>query len=133
MAISAVARPYCTKGSIFLTSFGAILSVGSKPFTAPEMRVAKADASQCVIGPIPERPLTMPSQLAARPLPTGDRLPSPVMTMRRLDIADSGEDSIALRGPRRGGCAPETHAAAIDRKGVVKGKGGTGRVDLGGL
>src|SRR3546814_7885267 len=75
MAISAVARPYCTKGSIFLTSFGAIHSVGSKPFTSPEMRVAKADASKCVIGPIPERPLTMPSQLAARPLPTGDRMP----------------------------------------------------------
>src|SRR3546814_1696405 len=77
------------------------------------MRVAKADASKCVIGPIPERPLTMPSQLAARPLPTGDRMPRPVMTTRRLDIADSVADSIAMRGPRRGGCAPETPEAAI--------------------
>src|SRR3546814_2424799 len=89
-------------------ALGVMHSVGSKPFTSPEMRVAKADASKCVIGPIPERPLTMPSQLAARALPTGDRMPRPVMTTRRLDIADSVADSIAMRGPRRGGCAPET-------------------------
>src|SRR3546814_19327948 len=106
------------KGSIFLTSVGAIHSVGSKPFTSPEMRVAKADASKCVIGPIPERPLTMPSQLAARPLPTGDRMPRPVMTTRRLDIADSVADSIAMRGPRR------------DRTSGVGGQSGEVRVDL---
>src|SRR3546814_17927053 len=107
------------------------------------MRVAKADASKCVIGPIPERPLTMPSQLAARPLPTGDRMPRPVMTTRRLDIADSVADSIAMRGPRRGGCAPATPEAAIaapacttrrpeDRHGDASGKRGSVRVDRGG-
>src|SRR3546814_12719174 len=78
------------------------------------MRVAKADASKCVIGPIPERPLTMQSQLAARPLPTGDRMPRPVMTTRRLDIADSVADSIAISGQRRGRCSPEMPEAAIE-------------------
>src|SRR3546814_16786494 len=101
------------KGSIFLTSVGAIHSVGSKPFTSPEMRVAKADASKCVIGLIPERPLTMPSQLAARPLPTGDRMPRPVMTPRRLDIADSVAASIGLRRPSSGGWGADTHEAGI--------------------
>src|SRR5690606_2165814 len=76
------------------------------------MRVGNADASKWVIGPMPERPLTMPSQLASSPLPTGDRMPRPVMTTRRLDIAGSVSDSVAVRAPRRGGCAPETPEAA---------------------
>src|SRR5690606_21270524 len=53
------------------------------------MRVANADASKWVIGPIPERPLTMPSQLEARSLPSGDRMPIPVMATRRLDMGSS--------------------------------------------
>src|SRR5690606_12955586 len=53
------------------------------------MRVANADASKWVIGPIPERPLTMPSQLEARSFPSGDRMPIPVMATRRLDMGNS--------------------------------------------
>src|SRR5690606_16489584 len=53
------------------------------------MRVANADASKWVIGPIPERPLTMPSQLEARSFPSGDRMPIPVMATRRLDMGSS--------------------------------------------
>src|SRR3546814_18896447 len=113
MVIVSVATSYLTKGSIVLTSFGAIHSVGSKPFTSPELRVAKADASNCVIGPIPERPLTMPSQLAARPLPTGDRMPRPVLTARPFDIADSVPDSIAITRARPRGLAAQRAAAPI--------------------
>src|SRR5690554_3299416 len=67
-------------------SFGGIQRLASKSFTSPEIRVAKADASKWVIGPIPERPATTPSQLEARSLPSGDRMPMPVMATRRLDM-----------------------------------------------
>src|SRR5678816_3735475 len=68
-------------------SFGAIHSDGSKFLTSPAIRVGNAEASKWVIGPIPERPLTMPSQLLSRPFPTGDRMPIPVTTTRRLDMS----------------------------------------------
>src|SRR5690606_19064304 len=67
-------------------SFGGIQRLASKSFTSPEIRVAKADASKWVIGPIPERPATTPSQLEARSLPSGDGMPMPVMATRRLDM-----------------------------------------------
>ncbi len=38
-----------------------------RPFTSPAMRTGKAETSKCVIRPMPERPLTMPSQREASP------------------------------------------------------------------
>src|SRR3546814_573815 len=67
-------------------SFAGIHCAGSKPRTSPEIRVGNADASKWVIGPMPERPWTMPSQLLLRSLPSGDRVPRPVTATRRLDM-----------------------------------------------
>src|SRR5690606_35205629 len=36
---------------------------------------------------MPERPLTIPSQLLARSLPSGETMPIPVTTTRRFDMA----------------------------------------------
>ena len=41
------------KMSIFFSSFFSIHCSGSKPFTSPAKRVANADASKRVIGPMP--------------------------------------------------------------------------------
>src|SRR3546814_4063329 len=71
-------------GSIFLQSFAGIQTLGSKSRTSPAIRVANAEASKLVIGPMPERPLTMLSQAEARSLPTGDTMPMPVITTRRF-------------------------------------------------
>src|SRR5690606_27110036 len=85
-------------------SFAGIQRLASKPFTSPEIRVAKADASKWVIGPMPERPLTTPSQLDARSTPSGDRMPRPVMATRRLVMFDS---LLSIHG----GVAPRPGAA----------------------
>src|SRR5690349_10726961 len=71
-------------GSIFFTSFGAIHCVGSKSFTSPAMRVANALASKRVIGPMPLTPPTTFFQAVSMSLPTGDTMPRPVTTTRRL-------------------------------------------------
>src|SRR5690349_15878335 len=86
IAIIAAATPYSTNGSIFLTSFGATHRVASKPFTSPAIRVGNDEASKWVIGPMPERPWTIPSQLLGRSLPSGERMPSPVTATRRFDM-----------------------------------------------
>src|SRR6185312_13369652 len=72
------------KVSIFLTSFGAMYCAGSKPFTSPAMRVGNALASKCVIGPMPLLPATTFCQAVATSLPTGETMPRPVTTTRRL-------------------------------------------------
>src|SRR4249919_3678958 len=68
--------------SIFLASFGLTHLVTSKSFTRPPMRVVNAVGSKWVIGPMPERPLTMPSHVVARSLPSGETVPIPVITTR---------------------------------------------------
>src|SRR3546814_4207220 len=96
-------------GSIFLQSFAGIQTLGSKSRTSPAIRVANAEASKLVIGPMPERPLTMLSQAEARSLPTGDTMPMPVITTRRfamhkpsaIDIHQHPRDAIALHGTGR--------------------------------
>src|SRR5687768_17297212 len=75
--------------SIFFASFGDTQRVASKSFTRPAMRVVNGDGSKWVIGPMPERPLTMPSQVLARSFPSGETIPIPVTTTRRLDMSDS--------------------------------------------
>src|SRR5690606_34574335 len=72
------------KGSILRASLADTQRVTSKSRTWPAIRVVNADASKCVTGPMPERPLTMPSQLLARSLPSGEMMPRPVTTTRRL-------------------------------------------------
>src|SRR3546814_4219880 len=74
-------------GSILRASFGDTHLVTSKSRTSPAMRVVKPVVSKWVIGPMPERPLTMPSQLLARSLPSGETRPRPVTTTRLLKEA----------------------------------------------
>jgi hypothetical protein len=58
----------------------------SKFFTSPAMRVGKLEASNCVMGPIPLLPAKIPRQDSSTPIPTGQTIPSPVTTTRRLDM-----------------------------------------------
>src|SRR5690625_3937822 len=111
-------------------SLGAIHFEASKPLTSPEIRVGNAEASKWVIGPMPERPAVMPSQLEARSLPSGERMPIPVMTTRRLDMEcsfnqwDAGTPACRprnergrMRGPVSIGVPP------MDQPGVARGRG----------
>src|ERR1700691_1031850 len=56
----------------------------SKPCTAPPKRTGNAVTSMRVIGPIPLLPLTTASQADGTVLPTGEMIPRPVTTTRRL-------------------------------------------------
>src|SRR5688572_28196158 len=72
------------KPSSFLTSFFDTNWRGSKFLTTPPKRVAYAEASKLVIGPIPIRPAHKASQFASVPIPTEEIRPTPVMTTRRV-------------------------------------------------
>src|SRR6202022_547042 len=70
--------------SIRRASFGVMYCVTSNSRTEPPKRTGKADTSNLVIGPIPLWPLTMASQADLTVLPTGEMMPRPVTTTRRL-------------------------------------------------
>jgi hypothetical protein len=53
------------------------------------MREGSALASKRVIATMPERQARMLSQATATPVPTGDTIPIPVITTRRLDMSRS--------------------------------------------
>src|SRR5579883_2373152 len=72
------------KGSIFLTSLAGTYCAGSKSRTSPAILVGNALASKCVTGPMPLLPASTLAQAVATSLPTGDTMPSPVTTTRRL-------------------------------------------------
>ena len=78
--------------------FGKLLderAAGSKPLTSPPMRTGNAEASNSVIGPMPDRPADSADQKLSRPTPTGLTTPMPVMTTRSSSFvrcaASSGE------------------------------------------
>jgi len=52
--------------------------------TSPPMRTGNALVSSLVRGPMPLRPLQMPSQAVATVLPSGETMPSPVTTTLRF-------------------------------------------------
>ncbi len=56
----------------------------SKSFTVPAMRVGYVLASNSSNAPIPETPSHTLRQASATWLPTGEMIPMPVMTTRRL-------------------------------------------------
>src|SRR6185312_4157066 len=68
-------------------------------FTSPAMRDGNPLASKRVIGPIPDRPATIVGQASATPSPTGETMPSPVTTTRRM----SGVSSQRTDGPEVSG------------------------------
>src|SRR5579862_3076668 len=65
-------------------SFGEMYSSTTKPRTAPPKRTGNADTSNRVIGPMPLSPFKMASQADFTVLPTGEMMPRPVTTTRRL-------------------------------------------------
>src|SRR5262245_26150771 len=82
IAISVAAIANCTKRAHFFTSLRSIQTSGSNPGTSPAKRVECREASNAVIGPIPDRPETTPAHVAAVPTPSGDTSPIPVTTTR---------------------------------------------------
>src|SRR3569833_3247721 len=78
------ANPYCMNSSMRRASFGVMYCVRSKSRTAPPKRTGNADTSNRVIGPMPLCPPTMSSHAVLIVLPTGEMMPRPVTTTRRL-------------------------------------------------
>ena len=84
IAMAVAASANWMKRAHFLTSFFSIQLSGSKPFTSPAKRVVCRDASNSVIGAMPDCPAQIPFHVSAVPMPTGDTRPIPVTTTRLL-------------------------------------------------
>src|SRR5688572_28431004 len=98
------------KVSIRLAAFGSSQVFGSKSRTSPAMCVVYAVASKWVIVPMPDLPVVTASQADSRELPTGETMPMPVTTTRRLliwVISRTGIDGTADHAVQS-----ETHEAA---------------------
>src|SRR6185437_6659406 len=74
-------------------SLGEMYSPTSNPRTEPPKRTGKAETSNRVMGPIPLSPFKMASQADFTVLPTGEMMPRPVTTTRRLLTRYLYEDS----------------------------------------
>src|SRR5690242_9044962 len=72
------------KSSMRRASFEVMYCSTSKSLTWPPKRTGKADTSKRVMGPIPLCPLRMASHADTTVLPTGETIPRPVTTTRRL-------------------------------------------------
>ena len=79
-AILAEAIPKCMKISNLLACCLSKNSSDLKPFTSPAIREAKGDASNLVMGPIPDLPAHTASQFSLTPIPSGVTIPRPVTT-----------------------------------------------------
>src|SRR6185436_1215818 len=113
-----------TKRAHFFTSLRSIQTSGSNPGTSPAKRLECRDASNEVMGPIPERPAHIPAHVAAVPTPSGDTSPIPVTTTRlrirpRLTAASPAH---ASHGVYAGTAAIASDAAAgeNDRRPMVR-------------
>src|SRR6478735_5961502 len=76
-------------GSMRRASLAVMYWVTSKPDTSPANFVAKALTSIRVIGFMPLLPARIDAHAVATSLPTGETIPSPVTTTRRLDTLSS--------------------------------------------
>src|ERR1700740_3535087 len=85
-------------------SFGVMYCPTSKSRTEPPKRTGKAETSNFVIGPMPLSPRRIASHADLTVLPTGEMMPRPVTTTRRLLTRYLYED----RGEGRGAglCIP---------------------------
>src|SRR5262245_37952569 len=72
-------------GSILRSSFEERYFSASKPATAPWNRTGNALTSNRVIGTMPLLPSSTLLHAVSTALPTGETMPRPVMTTRRLD------------------------------------------------
>ena len=82
------------------------------------MRDGKALASKRVIEVMPERAARMLSHADASPIPTGETIPIPVTTVRRLDMMGVGADE---RKARRWPLARHAGLACLRPPGAVRG------------
>src|ERR1700733_2061915 len=88
------------KSSMRRASLGEMYSLTSNPRTAPPKRTGNADTSKRVIGPMPLSPFNTASQADFTVLPTGDTMPRPVTTTRRLLTRYLYEDSTDIKRGR---------------------------------
>src|SRR5580698_2632453 len=102
--------------SMRLASFEEIYSFTSKPRTAPPKRTGNADTSKRVIGPIPLSPFNMASQADFTVLPTGEMMPRPVTTTRRLLTRYLYEERGCPRSLRRAPVADQHTGRQADSK-----------------
>ncbi|CSB57376.1 Uncharacterised protein [Vibrio cholerae] len=79
------AIPYWINKSILRASFFDMYCSQSKPFTRPAKRVEKLVVSKCSMLTMPLWPANKAFQDDSTVLPTGDNIPMPVTTTRRLD------------------------------------------------
>ena len=79
-ACSAAANANCMNGSMVRASDLGIKSVGSKSLSSAAICTGRAEASNRVIGPTPQRPSISARQYSSTPMPTGVTAPMPVMT-----------------------------------------------------
>src|SRR5512139_274440 len=86
-------------GSIRLISFRSMNSSGLNPFTSAAMVVENSDASKRVMGPIPDFPARIASQVGRTPTPRGVTPPSPVTTTLRMSFLPPAP--LEGPGPRR--------------------------------
>src|SRR5581483_2816229 len=103
------ATPYCMNSSMRRASFGDMYWATSKSRTWPPKRTGNDETSNRVIGPMPLSPRTMASHADATVLPTGETIPRPVTTTRRLLTRYLYEDS-------RNGNAAGEHAGRAHRE-----------------
>jgi hypothetical protein len=75
-------------GSMRRASFAVMYCSSSKPFTSPPKRTGKFFTSKRLMGPMPLCPFVTASHAEARVLPTGEMMPNPVTTTRRLLTPD---------------------------------------------
>src|SRR3979409_1119167 len=98
--------------SIRRASFGVMYCVTSNSRTEPPKRTGKADTSNLVIGPMPLSPRTMASQADLTVLPTGEMMPRPVTTTRRLLTRYLYEET--ADGGGAGECVPAAVETGLD-------------------
>src|SRR5579871_2609236 len=109
-------------------SFGSMYSFTSKPCTAPPKRTGNAETSKRVIGPIPLFPFRMASQADFTVLPTGEMMPRPVTTTRRLltryllriDGLEERVPAIHEPGPRGRSAYPRRELTQRPRTALVR-------------
>src|SRR5215831_5213145 len=87
----------------------------SKSFTSPAICDGKWLASKRVMRVIPDRPARMLSHDCATPMPTGETMPSPVTTTRRLDM-----DGVASGRTGRAGSLSERRRRAARSPGPAE-------------
>jgi hypothetical protein len=85
-AIRAAESASCAKRSIRRACFFSIQTFGSKSDASQAKRTAYPVVSNWVIGPAPDSPARRLSHVDSGSFPSGDTIPTPVTTTRRLPL-----------------------------------------------